>query len=407
MKLLAARYVAPVGQPLIENGAVLLRGGRIEAVGRRGDLSADSRIDYGDAVICPGFVNAHAHLELSTLAGRIPPDGDFTGWLTRLVADLAKPDPTEDDIESVVRDGIMQSIRAGVTLLGDITRSPSRTRSVLASGNLRAVSFGEVIAIGTQRSKLSERISSALPNDWSDGRVRVGVSPHAPYTVEPDGLIACAQQAAQTAAPICIHLAESPEEAEFTETASGPLADHLRSLGVWDAAIPASGCRPVELAKRCGVLTDRTIAAHANYVTDGEIELLASSGCSVAYCPRTHAAFGHKPHRFRDMMRAGVNVCIGTDSLASNPSLSVLEELRLLHRVYPDIDAGVWLEMGTIHGAKALGLSASAGAISPGMPGDLVVVPIERADRSDGVRAMLQSAAPPVAVYISGVLQTR
>ncbi len=407
MKLLTARYVVPAGQPVIEDGAVLLRAGRVVGVGARGEFSADSRIDYGDAVICPGFVNAHTHLELTSLAGRVPPTGDFAGWLGRLVADLTAREASEGDVESAVRDGVVHSIRAGVTLLGDITRAPARTRSVLSGSNLRAVSFGEVIAIGTQRSKLDDRILAALPDGWSDARVRVGVSPHAPYTVEPDGLTACAKRATQAKAPICIHLAESPEETVFTETAAGSLADHLKAIGVWDDAIAPSGCRPVELVRRCGLLTERTICAHANYVTDAEIDILAASGASVAYCPRTHAAFGHEPHRFLDMLRAGVNVCVGTDSLASTPSLSVLDDLRFLHRAYPDVSPGVLLEMGTVNGAKGLGFSTSVGAISPGMPGDLVVVPIERANRKDGVGAMLKSSAPPVAVYISGVLQNR
>lgn len=407
MKLITARFVAPVAQAVIVDGAVLLRAGRVVGVGARKDFSADSRIDYGDAVICPGFVNAHTHLELTAMAGRVPPQGDFAGWLQRLVSDLPQHRSDDGAVERAVQDGINQSVRAGVTLVGDITRDPVTTRPVLAGSNLRALSFGEVIAIGTQRSKLEERIANALPDDWKDQRVRAGISPHAPYTVEPEGLAACARRASSSGARLCIHLSESPAECEFTQSGTGALSDHLKRLGVWDDAIAAPGCRPVELARRCGVLTDRTLCAHANYVTDEEIEVLSASGAGVVYCPRTHAAFDHEPHRFRDMLHAGVNVAIGTDSLASNPCLSVLEELRFLHRQHPDLAADALLEMGTRRGARALGWADEAGAIVPGMPGDLVIVPIDRASRNDGVSAMLWSTAPPLAVYISGVLQNR
>jgi len=406
MKVLLARYVAPVDQPLIEDGAVLVRGGRVVGVGTRKEFSADSRIDYGDAVICPGLVNAHTHLELTSLAGCVRPDGDFVSWLGRLVAELTTRKGC-DEIARAVSEGVAESIHAGVTMLGDITRVPAITRGILSRSNLRTVSFGEVIAIGTQRSKLLERVSSALPDDWSDARVTAAVSPHAPYTVEPEGLAFCAARAQALAAPVCIHLAESEAEVAFTESGGGPLADHLKALGVWDDSIAPAGCRPVELARRCGILTNRTICAHANYVTDAEIDTLAACGASVAYCPRTHAAFGHEPHRFREMLRAGVNVDVGTDSLASNPSLSVLEELRFLHRAHPDVSPNTLLAMGTINGAAALGHAGSGGVIRPGMPADMIVVPIERARRSDGVRGMLVSSAPPVAVYIAGVLQNR
>lgn len=465
MMLLTARYVAPVVGPVIEDGAVLVRSGRVVEVGPRSELSVDSVIDYGDAVICPGFVNAHTHLELSFLAGRIPPDHDFAKWIGRLVTTVravsdgvdsaCRDDPEADDgkrsratnqsrdqygathapipedvlstrgtnrsssnegavsgpdalnegLGDAVLDGIAQSIRAGVTLVGDITRSPDVVRPLLSASNLRSVSYGEVIAIGPQRDMLTERLENALAREHGGDRLRVGVSPHAPYTVEPEALTACARRASEAVAPLCIHLAESREEEAFTLRGTGPLAEHLKSLGAWDDQIVAAGRRPIELADACGVLTERTVVAHANYVTDADIGLLTQRGVSVAFCPRTHQAFGHEPHRFPDMLRAGVNVCIGTDSLASNPSLSVLDELRFLHRTHAGIDPELLLAMGTQHGAEALGWTESAGSITPGTPADLVVIPFEQSLRTAGVAAIFESDAPPRAVYISGSLQ--
>jgi len=457
MILLTARYVAPADRPVIENGAVLVQSGRVVAVGRRSELSAESVIDYGDAVICPGFVNAHTHLELSFLAGRIPPGPNLADWLGRLVSTLRTegagtrdfgPSPTSiadqsrdrsgvmndpnrdgapsdqstsqyratdgavhdscspnERLEDSVREGIAQSIHAGVTIIGDITTNPGVVRPVLAAANVRSVSFGEVIAIGTQRGLLTERLDAAVVAHDACDRLRIGVSPHAPYTVEPDGLAACARRAEELRAPLCIHLAESREEEEFTLHGAGPLAEHLKSLGVWDEHIAASGRRPVELADACGLLSSRTVVAHANYVSDADIDLLAARGASVVLCPRTHHAFGHAPHRYPDMLRAGINVCVGTDSLASNPSLSVLDELRLLFRTHEGIDPELVLAMGTVNGSKALGCSGSAGSLSHGAPADLVVVPIEQAARRAGLAAIYQTDAPPRAVYIEGILQ--
>lgn len=471
MKLLTARYVAPVVGPPLEDGAVLIRAGRVVAVDRRSALSAEAVIDYGDAVICPGFVNAHTHLELSHLAGQVPPGSDLADWLGRLVNALAqaqsepqasacaaspgpsaprgpKPaaqeeatsdqrrdrdhssrdhqagnDPSRDregagrssggfttrpesaGVAESVLDGIRRSIASGVTLVGDITREPAVVRPLLASSNLRSVSFGEVIAIGTRRGLLAERLNAAASTEHACERMHIGVSPHAPYTLEPDGLTACANRAQDAGLPICIHLAETRDEEAFTMNAEGPLAEHLKRLGVWDAEITAAGVRPVGLVDRCGLLTSRTVAAHANYVTDAEIALLARRGTSVAYCPRTHAAFGHEPHPYRAMIEAGVNVCIGTDSLASNPSLSVLDDLRFLWRRGDGLDAETLLRLGTLNGAIALGWSDSAGAIAPGMPADLAVVPIEPGPKRRGIAAIFETDAPPRAVYIGRVFQ--
>jgi len=459
MTLLTARYVAPVVGPPLENGAVLIRAGRVIAVDRRSALSAESVIDYGDAVISPGFVNAHTHLELSHLAGKLPPSGDLADWLGRLVDALAQEQsepqasacaaspgqlaprgitpaaqeeatseqnrspqadegagraaegfttkPESAGVAESVLDGIRQSISAGVTLIGDITREPAVVRPMLAASNLRSVSFGEVIAIGTRRGLLAERLNAAASTEHVCQRMRVGISPHAPYTLEPDGLTACANRAQDAGLPICIHLAETRDEEVFTLCREGLLAEHLKRLGVWDTEIAAAGARPVELADRCGLLTARTVAAHANYVTDAEIELLALRGTSVAYCPRTHAAFGHEPHPYRAMIEAGVNVCIGTDSLASNPSLSVLDELRFLWRRGDGLDADALLRLGTLNGASALGWSDSAGAIAPGMPADLAVVPIEPGPKRLGIAAMFETDAQLRAVYVGGVVQRK
>jgi aminodeoxyfutalosine deaminase len=399
--ILAARYVAPVDGPVIEQGAIRIERATIGAVGTAKAIcmSGNERVNFGDAVITPGFVNAHTHLELSHLAGRVPPSSDFTGWLRRLVDMGVKFPPTKGSVQQVVAEGIAQSLSAGVTTVGDITRFPAWSREALSQSDMRAVSFGEVIAIGARRHLLRERLNASLCTEYENDFLRCGVSPHAPYTVEPDALRECAMCCTDRRVPMAIHVAETLGEVEFTHDRTGVFADHLRTLGVWDDDIPISGLEPIPLIESSGLLTKRTVLAHANYVSDDDIELIAKRRASVAYCPRTHAAFEHPPHRFRDMLRAGVNVCIGTDSLASNPTLSILDELRFLRHEYPEMQCERLLEMGTLSGAKALGLEKSVGSITAGNEADLVVIPLSR----DGDwREALDSMSEPIAVLSRG-----
>jgi aminodeoxyfutalosine deaminase len=402
--IVKARFVVPVDGPPIENGTVHFEGGHIVAVGPASQFAVRGVIEYGDAVILPGFVNAHTHLELSLLAGRVPPSSDFVDWLRRLIAarteDLQSADDAAEYFVRAVRVGITESVSSGVTTVGDITASPRITRPVLADSPIRALSFGEVIAMGKGRDLLPMRLNAAADFEHQSERLRVGVSPHAPYSVEPAGLRECGQRARVADMPLCVHMAETADEERFIRSGEGPFAEFLADLGLWDENIAHSDCTPVELLGATGVLGSQTLLAHANYVSDHDIELIAAAGASVVYCPRTHAAFGHPPHRVRDMLRAGVNVCLGTDSLASNPSLSILDELRFLHSEWHDVAPDDLLAMGTIRGARALGFGDSVGSLAPGKSADLAVIPLPPSAMD--WHEILSSPQSPVAVYVGG-----
>ena len=307
----------------------------------------------------------------------------------------------EQSVRTIVRDAIDESLRAGVTTIGDITAAPIWTRPALRDAGIRAVSFGEVIAIGTRQGGLDDLLSAAASTAQQTENLRIGISPHAPYTVSPEAMRACADRSRSDALPMCIHLAESREEDAFTRTASGPFAEFLKARGVSDEHITASGVSPVELAERTGVLSPRCVIAHANHVSDDDLDRIARSGASVAYCPRTHAAFGHPPHRFEEMLDRGINVCLGTDSLASNPDLGILGELRFLREKLPDCPSERLIEMATIRGARALDFEKCAGSLAPGKAADLVVVPLRRAD-DDRWDSILRSGQLPAAVYFGG-----
>ncbi len=400
--IIKARYVVPIDGPVIENGTVSFENERITSVGPSRKQTEGASVDYGDAVICPGFVNAHTHLELSSLAGKVPPGPDFIDWLHRLIATRSNEPTTEEESAAAMRTGIEQSLAAGTTCVGDITTAPTHTRPILAESPLSGISYGEVIAIGNLRDRLAERLDACMPAHFDSQHLRAGISPHAPYTVEPQALRACAQRAQQSNLPLCIHLLESDDERQFTRQAEGRFAQFLRDIGVWDDAVPMSDCEPVELALRTDVLGSSTIIAHANYVTDTEMKVIAQSGATVAYCPRTHHAFSHPPHRFREMLSLGINVCLGTDSLASNPSLSILDEMRFLRSHYRDLSSDQILRMGTINGASGLGLATKTGTIANGKRANLVVVPLETAADAPDWESILETSAQPIAVYCAG-----
>ncbi len=400
--ILRARHLIADNHQHIENGAVRIEEGCIVEVGSADQLKGPSTTDLGDCVLLPGFINAHTHLELSHLAGRVDASVGFFDWVGELVQQMNPAKSDQRQTANAVAIGLEELLSSGVTCVGDITRQPGQVRPILHASPVRAVSFGEVIAIGSLRNRLDERLLAACDRTFESERLKVGISPHAPYTLESKGLQACAKRAESDGLRLCLHLAETLEENAFTQQHAGPLRAHLERCRLWDDAIACPGMNAIGYAGEAGLLTSSMLLAHVNYATDDEMDQLAATGVHVAYCPRTHAAFSHGPHRFTEMIERGINVCVGTDSLASNPSLSVLDELRFLYGLRPDVPPSILLDMGTIHGAKALGIESSIGSISPGKWADLVVVPLDQQANDDPWRNVLGSDASPIATMIGG-----
>lgn len=399
LKLLRAAWVAPVGAPVIRDGAVVFGGPRVVAVGRAPDLTrshptADG-YDYGAAVILPGLVNAHAHLELSHLPRPASP-GSFTDWLKAVMASAAGAGAAGD----AVRAGIEECLRFGVTCVGDITRDPPTVRPILSDSPLTSVSYGEVVGMAGRRHALQSRLTLASDKSMAGSRTRAGISPHAPYSVDAHGYQRCLFDARRDELPLATHLAESSDEAVFLAEHTGPFRQLWDHVGAWDEPpIPFSG-GPVRYAQSLGLLDySLTLLAHVNYCDDGELEILASGCASVVYCPRTHAYFRHPPHRWREMLARGINVAVGTDSRASSPDLNLVDDLRLLHELAPEgAPADLW-EMATRRGARALGMEATAGSLAAGKAADCVVFPTTT---DDPLREVLENAALPLAVWANG-----
>ncbi len=381
---LKARWIFPVNTPPIADGILTVDGERIVALEASRSRAVD--LDVGECALLPGLVNAHTHLDLSGLRGQCPPSADFTDWLRRVIHH--RRGTTMEQTERDVRAGLAESLRSGSTLLGDISAG-GVSWSILAESPLRSVVFYELLGLMEARAEQS----LGFARDWllehrALTHCRPGFSPHAPYSVRTNLFSRIADEAHRFKIPLAVHLAESREEIELLRHRRGPFVSFLKDLGVWDANGLASS--PAAVMKHC----DRDIPklfVHGNYLTP---TARIPPNSPIVYCPRTHAAFGHAPHPFRSFLKRGIRVAIGTDSLASNPDLDVLAEIRFLRQRFPDVPGETLLRMATLSGAEALGWADETGSLEVGKSADLIVVPLSKVEGSDPHDRLLRSDLP-------------
>ena len=409
MKLLRAARVAPMDRPPLRDAAVVIDGETILDVGDAAAMAraypAAEHEDCGDALLLPGLVNAHTHLELSDMSA-VERRGSFAEWIMSVIRTRASLGTLGgDSAANAARLGAAESLRFGVTTVGDVSKFAADTRPALAASPLRVISFGEVQAMAGRRDLLGSRLAEATDlrfDGWDDrNRLRVAVTPHAPYSVEPAGYRACLAWAETHGRPITTHLAETPDEAAFLADHDGPLMQIWHALRDWRDDVPKFAGGPVRLAKHLGLLDYPTLLAHVNYADDAELDLLAAGRASVVWCPRTHDYFGHAPHRWREMLGRGVNVCVGTDSRASSPDLNAVDDLRLLRRQHRDVPAATLWEMVTTRPAAALGVADRVGSLRAGGWADVVSFPAAGA-AADPLAAVLDDNLLPGDVWVAG-----
>ncbi|MDG3002654.1 amidohydrolase family protein [Paludisphaera mucosa] len=407
---LRARYVFPVDAPPIEDGAVAVEGGRIEWVGPARERAAD--LDLGDAAIIPGLVNAHTHLELPGLPGDEgrPADAveDEIAWLGRVMA-LRRAGASDESYRENVRRNLQATIAAGTTLLADTT-SAGLSWDAVAEAHVRAVVFAEVLGLkrfrGLQTNEAAWKwLGSIKPETQVAANARAGLSPHAPYSTA--GWLY--HSAAASRLPLSTHLAEMPEEMQLLETRQGPMRQYLEDLGAWDDEWEPIGPRPTDYIRQGELREADWLVAHGTYIQPSEFWQLRPEASpnghrvAVAFCPRTTARFGHFAHHpYRALLQKGAIVCLGTDSLASSPSLSILDEVRFLHARDESLSGELLLTMATLFGAWALRAEASTGSIRPGKSADLAVVGLPDRDESDPYRLLLESDRPVLATMFEG-----
>ena len=360
--------------------------------------------DLGRAVLLPGLINAHCHLDYTGLAGQIPPPRAFTDWIKSIMTAKAGLGYTEY-AQSWLR-GARELLEGGVTTVADIEAVPELLPEVLEATPLRVASFIEMTGVRAARDP-KEIVEEAVAKAASlPGREPGhGLSPHALYSTTPALLALAARASRQGGLRLAMHLAESEEESEMYSHRRGALFDWLK--GQRDMADTGAGS-PVRAVERAGLLSNRFIAVHVNFLSEGDAACLGRSGASVAHCPRSHAYFALRAFPWSQLTGAGVNICLGTDSLASVASskrrparLDMFEEMRTFAAAEPGLAPETVLRLATVNGAAALGQAGNLGELREGSRADLIALPHD-GERDELVEAVLAHTGPVLASMIGG-----
>jgi cytosine/adenosine deaminase-related metal-dependent hydrolase len=357
--------VYPIAAPPIENGTVAVDGEVITYVGPRSGAPAGPDVELGDVILAPGLVNAHTHLDLTALRGTL--DGlSFFDWIRGLVTARAKLTP-EELLESA-RAGIREGLLAGITTFADTAANDAPFGAMLELG-VRGIAYREMFGPDPGQREASMRdlraaVAAMRPRETA--LVRVGVSPHAPYSVSDELYGAVAAFARAEGLPLATHVAESEAETQLVAGDGGPFAEFLRGRNIETKRRAAS---PVALLRKNGVLGDNALLIHCVRCDDADIATIAKQACGVATCPASNAYFGHGSARVAAMRLAGVRVGAGSDSMASNDRMDILREARLALGAGAN-EPPVW-ELATLGGARALRLDHLIGTLEVGKQADL------------------------------------
>ncbi len=380
--ILRARTILPISQPPIENGAIAISGNKIRAVGSWADLKseADEKIlDLGEVILLPGLVNAHCHLDYTDMAGELPPPKTFTEWIPLITA--AKTNWSYSEYAHSWLHGAHQLLKTGTTTVADIEAMPDLLPEVWDATPLRVFSFLEMTGIRAKRDP-KEILREAVEkiDSLTHARCSALLSPHAPYSTLPELLRLTAGLARKKNWRITTHIAESTEEFEMFAHARGKMFDWLKR-NERDNSDCGLGS-PVKHFARHKMLGENLIAAHVNLLAHGDAKLLGKHRVHVVHCPRSHAYFRHPPFLRERLSNAGVNLCLGTDSLATTrktgkqkPELNMFEEMRQLAASDKNVSQEEILRMVTINGARALGLAGEVGELSKNAFADLITIP--------------------------------
>src|SRR5262249_49188 len=383
--IIRGRTVVTMDGAPIDNGAVAVSGTRIVEIGRFDDIKTRNTgniVDLGQQALLPGLINAHCHLDYTCLRGKISQQKSFTDWIRAINAE--KSDLSPEGFLASINDGFEEAKRFGTTAIANLTAFPELMSQVQPP--IRTCWFAELIDIRAPE-RANELVESAIESLGAarpepvvsevEGGAPSGLAPHALFTASNELFRRCEEVAQQEHILLTTHLAESREEMEMFRDASGPLYEFLKSIGR-----PTNDCgneTPLELF--LGALGDRAlpswILAHLNELTESDFDLLKESNSKfhVVHCPGSHNYFGHSPFAFDRLRSLGFNICLGTDSLASNESLSLFAEMRAFQKKFPRVSAEEIFQMITVNPARALRQENALGQMRPGFRADLIAVP--------------------------------
>lgn len=406
--ILRARTILPVSRPPIENGAVHIVGNRLQAVGPWPDVKSaggEEIYDLGEVALLPGLVNAHCHLDYTDMGGQLPPPRTFTDWIPLITA--AKTAWSYSDYARSWLHGAQMLLRNGTTTVADIEAMPDLLPELWDATPLRVFSFLEMTGIRARREP-AEILREAVEKIDSLAHVRcsASLSPHAPYSTLPELLRHSARLARARRWLLCTHVAESDQEFEMFAHGRGAMYDWLQR-NHRDNSDCGLGS-PVQHLARNQMLDHNLIAIHANVLAPEDAALLGKYRVNIVHCPGSHAYFRHPTFQRERLAAAGVNLCLGTDSLATirvvgrqRPELNMFEEMQALAAHDKTVAPQEILQMATVNGALALGMKGRIGELIPGAFADLIAIPAEGGSRK-AYETVLDHAGPVHASMIDG-----
>jgi cytosine/adenosine deaminase-related metal-dependent hydrolase len=397
------RTLVTMDRTPIDNGVFTVDGSRIRETGAAHKIlrnHAGPVVDLGEAVVMPGLINAHCHLDYSLMRGAILSAHGFSQWVGRINA--LKRSLTDDDYLRATQLGLQELRRNGVTTVLDIVATPQNL-PLLPPPPIRTWSFLELIDVRPR--PWIEEIAFGSWLFFSEHRERLGgfgLSPHAPYTASAKMYEVALECSRALNLPITTHVAESREEYDMFAEGRGQLYDFLKKLGR-----PMTDCgstSPLRHLIENGLISQDCIVAHLNEVDDRDLELLGEAkwrNLQIVHCPKSHRFLNHRRFPLEALLERGLNICLGTDSLASNDSLDLFAEMRTARNVYPTLSARDLLEMVTIRPARALKLEHSLGRIAPGYLADAIAIPFSETI-DDVYEAIIEAKGPIKWMIIDG-----
>jgi aminodeoxyfutalosine deaminase len=398
---ITARWVLPIEKPAIARGWLEVRDRRIVRVGDGAPPSVAR--DLGSVAVLPALVNAHTHLELSWMRGRVPPAGSFMDWLRALLAERADASVGPEAKREAMVSAAAEMRRTGTVAIGDVSNALTSIE-VLREAGLVGTVFHELLGFSPSdaRSVVNDawiRLAATFgPRDAAERAepsLSACVVAHAPYSVSPELIAEIATR--HPKGPLAVHLAESVEEVELLRRGTGPMKALLQELNVWRPGWAPPACDPTEYLDRLGYLR-RALLVHCVHLSQAALDRIRTAEGVIVTCPRSNTWVGTGLPPVSRFYASGIDVAIGTDSLASVATLNLFDELAEMRRVAPEVAAASFLESATRVGAKALGIDAHFGTLAPGKRSTLVAVEVP--DGESDVEEYLVSGVPPSAVQL-------
>jgi len=398
MIIQADRIITRLDRIPLAAGAIVVQYGRIMAIGKDAAMMSkypDHRIvRMENAVVMPGLVNVHTHLELPLLLDDIGAQ-NYTDWVLDLIE--KKKFLTQNDYAVAAHRNIASLIRSGTTTVAEIS-THGISPLVLGKSGLRAVIFHEII------SMVQDRQAFVLPRLRSASRlIRYGYSPHSPHTVSEIVLRELHRITAKRAIPLCMHVAETTDESRLLQHKKSGL-DRLYAAAGWDVTLAPKARSSFEFLRSLGLLSPAFLAVHAVQADRADIALIKKSGAVIAHCPRSNHEIGVGTMPLKKFLDARISVGLGTDSLASAPTLNLWDEMRYAYQVHrrSGITQKDIFHMATMGGAGALGMDQETGSLEPGKKADLIAIPLPQRDTGDLYSDLLRETKTCMMTMVNG-----